>query len=55
MIGRIRIGFALLALLLLLPLGLLLNRTLQSLDLEREMRHEIVASRVFDELERVLS
>ncbi len=55
MIGRIRIGFALLALLLLLPLGLLLNRTLQSLNLEREMRHEIVASRVFDELERVLS
>ncbi len=52
---RIRLGFALLAILLLVPLALLLNRTLSGLDRERDQRHQSVASRVFDEAERTLT
>ncbi|MCP5040004.1 MAG: HAMP domain-containing histidine kinase [bacterium] len=52
---RIRIGFALLALLLLVPLSILLTRTLQGLDRERDQRHQSVASRVFDEAERSIA
>jgi signal transduction histidine kinase len=55
MIRRVRIGFVVLAVALLAPLALLLGRTLESLNRERELRHEAVASRVFDEAERLLS
>ena len=52
---RIRLSFALLAILLLVPLVLLLDRTLTGIDRERDQRHQIVASRVFDEAERTLT
>ncbi len=55
MLRRVRIGFVLLAVALLAPLALLLGRTMESLNHERELRHEAVASRVFDEAERLLS
>jgi signal transduction histidine kinase len=55
MIRRVRVGFAVLALALLAPLALLLGRTFESLDRERELRHAAVASRVFDEAERLLT
>src|SRR6185503_1660446 len=52
---RVRIRFALLAVALLVPLALLVDRVVRSLDLERRMRHQVVAERVFDEMERALS
>ncbi len=55
MIRRIRAGFLVLGLSLLLLLGLLLTRAVESLEREREVRHQAVASRVFDEAERALS
>ena len=51
----VRIRFALLAVALLVPLTLLVDRVVRSLDLERRMRHQVVAERVFDEMERALS
>jgi signal transduction histidine kinase len=55
MLRRVRIGFVVLAVALLAPLALLLGRTLESLNRESELRHAAVASRVFDEAERLLS
>ena len=52
---RLRFTFIALALLLLLPLGLLVSRALVSLANERELRHQIVAERIFDEMERELT
>jgi signal transduction histidine kinase len=54
-IRRVRTGFLLLGLVLLVLLGLLLTRAVESLEREREVRHQAVASRVFDEAERALS
>ncbi len=52
---RIRIVFALLAVALLVPTGLLVRRALESVAVERAARHRTVAERVFDEMERSLS
>src|SRR6185436_1564355 len=52
---RIRIAVALVALALAVPLALLVSRAVQSVALEREERHRVVAERVFDEMERALS
>jgi len=52
---RVRVGFALLAVLLLAPLGLLIARSLETLERERELQHASVANRVFDEAERELA
>lgn len=52
---RFRILFILVALALLAPLALLIERALHSVAIEREMRHQAVAERVFDEMERALS
>lgn len=52
---RIRIVFALLAVALLVPTGLLVRRALESVEVERATRHRTVAERVFDEMERSLS
>jgi signal transduction histidine kinase len=54
-VRRIRIAFGLLAALLFVPLGLLLQNALESVDAERADRHAAVAERVFDEMERELS
>ena len=52
---RLRIRFALLAVALLVPLALLVGRVIQSLEVERRVRHQVVAERIFDEMERALS
>ena len=51
---RLRAIFLLLGMLLLAPLAVLLVRAWQGLERERDARHELVASRVFDESERAL-
>ena len=55
MLRRIRIGFCLLAGVLVAALGFLILRTLDTLDRERELEHTAVANRVFDEAERALA
>ena len=52
---RLRIGFALLGLVLLVPLATLVLRSLDALEREHELRHAAVASRVFEEVERAFS
>jgi signal transduction histidine kinase len=54
-VRRIRIVFALLAVALLVPTGLLVRRALESVEVERAARHRTLAERVFDEMERSLS
>lgn len=54
-LARLRLGFAALALALLLPAALLVQRALAGVAAEREARHRAVAERVFDEMERALS
>ena len=54
MLRRVRTGFLLLGLVLVVLLGLLLSRAFESLEREREVRHAAVATRVFDEAERAL-
>ncbi len=51
----VRLRFLALAVLLLVPVGLLIQRTLESLEFERRARHDAVAERVIDEMERGLS
>jgi signal transduction histidine kinase len=51
---RLRITFVLLGLLILAPLSLVLVRAWQGIERERDARHEVIASRVFDESERAL-
>ncbi len=52
---RFRIVFALVAVALLVPTALLARRALVSVELERTARHQAVAERLFDEMERALS
>jgi len=54
-VGRIRLFFVLLAVLLLAPMGLLVQRALDSVAFERQVSHRAVAERLFDEMERELS
>jgi hypothetical protein len=51
---RLRIGFVLLGALLLLPLFFVLRTAESRLEQQRRLRHEIVAARIFDEMEREL-
>ena len=51
---RLRLGFVLLGVLLLLPLGFVLRAAEARLEAQRRLRHEIVAERIFDEMEREL-
>jgi len=44
-----------LALGIALPAGLIVQRAIASLELESTVRHEAVADRIFDEMERSLS
>jgi signal transduction histidine kinase len=55
MLRRIRLGFGLLAAVLVAALGFLILRTLDTLDRERELEHAAVANRVFDEAEGALA
>ena len=52
---RLRIAFVLLAAALLAPLGLLARSMEARLEAQRRLRHEIVAERIFDEMERELT
>ncbi len=52
---RIRIVFLLLALVLLASLALLFDKATSSVAAEREMRHQILADRIVDEMESELS
>jgi hypothetical protein len=52
---RLRIGFLLLGVLLLSPLVFVLRAAEARLEQQRRLRHEIVAERIFDEMERELS
>lgn len=52
---RFRILFVVCVVALLGPLALLVERALHSVAIERQMRHQTLAERVFDEMERALS
>lgn len=52
---RLRIAFLLLGAALLLPLGWLLRSVDARLEAQRRLRHELVAERIFDEMERELT
>lgn len=52
--NRIRIVFVVLAVVMFVPLGLLLQSALESVGVERDRRHRAVADRVFNEMEREL-
>lgn len=54
-IARVRLAFASLLLMLLGGVLMLLHSALDRLEQERRLRHEVVAERVFDELERELN
>lgn len=54
-LARLRLGFVMLGALLLLPLFLLLREAEARFEFQRRLRHEIVAERVFDEMERELT
>jgi signal transduction histidine kinase len=52
---RFRFLFAIVSLALLAPMALLVERAVRSVALERQMHHQALAERVFDEMERGLS
>lgn len=52
---RVRLAFVALGLSLLVPLGLLLRSAEARLQAQRKLRHELVAERVFDEMEAELA
>lgn len=52
---RLRVAFTLLGLLLIVPLGMLVRGVQARLEAQRRLRHQIVAERVFDEMERELT
>ncbi|HKO90396.1 MAG TPA: hypothetical protein VJU61_04545 [Polyangiaceae bacterium] len=54
-LNRLRLGFVLLGALLLSPLFFVLRAAEDRLEEQRKLRHEIVAERIFDEMERELS
>ena len=52
---RLRIGFVVLWVALLVPIALLMWSAESRLETQRRLRHEVVAERVFDELEREIT
>lgn len=52
---RLRLRFVALGALLLTPLGFLLDAVDERVEAQRRLRHEVVAERIFDELERELT
>ncbi len=53
-LSRLRLGFVALGLALLATVGFLLGSALSRLDAQRRLRHQMVADRVFDEVEQEL-
>ena len=54
-LNRLRLAFCSIGALLLGPLGLLAHSVNERLEAQRRLRHEVVADRIFDELERELT
>jgi len=54
-LNRLRLAFFGIGLLLLTPLALLAHSVNERLEAQRRLRHEVVADRIFDELERELT
>ena len=54
-LNRLRLAFSGIGALLLLPLALLAHSVNERLEAQRRLRHEVVAERIFDELERELT
>ena len=54
-VRRIRWLFLVLGVVLLLPIGLLVQRAIEGVARERELSHRAIAERLFDEMERELS
>jgi hypothetical protein len=54
-LNRLRLAFCGIGALLLVPLGLLAHSVNERLEAQRRLRHEVVAERIFDELERELT
>lgn len=54
-LNHLRLAFGVLGAVLLVPLALLLHSAVERLEGERALRHEMVAERIFDELERELT
>jgi hypothetical protein len=54
-LNRLRLAFSCIGALLLGPLGLLAHSVNERLEAQRRLRHEVVADRIFDELERELT
>ena len=52
---RLRLAFVGLGVVLLAPLGFLLGAVDERIEAQRRLRHEVVAERIFDELERELT
>ena len=52
---RLRLAFVGLGVVLLAPLGFLLGAVDERVEAQRRLRHEVVAERIFDELERELT
>jgi signal transduction histidine kinase len=52
---RFRLLFVAFSAAILVLVALLVHRALQSVEIERQMRHQAIAERVFDEMERALS
>jgi hypothetical protein len=52
---RLRLAFVGLGVVLLAPLGFLLRAVDERVEAQRRLRHEVVAERIFDELERELT
>jgi hypothetical protein len=51
---RLRLAFIALGVVLLLPLALLVRSASERLEEQRKLKHEVVAERIFDEMEREL-
>jgi hypothetical protein len=51
---RLRLAFVALGVVLLLPLALLVRSAAERLEEQRKLKHEVVAERIFDEMEREL-
>jgi signal transduction histidine kinase len=52
---RFRMLFIAVGVLVVVPVGLLVRRVIDSVELEQRTRHQAVAERIFDEMERALS
>lgn len=55
LIARLRVGFVLLGVALMAPLAFVIHSVNERVEAQRRLRHQVVAERIFDELERELT